>query len=124
MKVTSLGDLDPPVSGCGDGLPHFRSLIAGIGEYLLDERKAPPDAPQQVTCAVTVLNIGRQYAHAEQEAERVDEDVALAARDLLARIEALRVNRRAPFCEALVLCESMIAAVGLASRPAASRIAT
>jgi hypothetical protein len=32
-----------------------------------------------------------------QEAERVDEDVALAARDLLARIVALRVERRAPF---------------------------
>jgi hypothetical protein len=34
---------------------------------------------------------------AQQEAERVDEDVALAARDPLARIKALRVERRAPF---------------------------
>jgi hypothetical protein len=33
----------------------------------------------------------------QQEAERVDEDVPLAARDLLARIVALRVERAAPF---------------------------
>ena len=39
--------------------------------------------------AVAVLNIGGMDAHAEQEAECVDEDVALAARDLLARIKAL-----------------------------------
>jgi len=39
------------------------------------------------------LNVGRQDAHAEQETERIDEDVALAARDLLACIEALRSKR-------------------------------
>ena len=33
----------------------------------------------------------------QQEAERIDEDVALASLDLLARIEALRIKRRAPF---------------------------
>jgi hypothetical protein len=43
------------------------------------------------------LNVGGQHAHAEQEAERVDKDMTLAARDLLARIEALRVERSAPF---------------------------
>jgi hypothetical protein len=34
---------------------------------------------------------------AQQEAERIDEDVPLATRDLLARIKALRVERGAPF---------------------------
>jgi hypothetical protein len=33
----------------------------------------------------------------QQEAERVDEDLPLAARDLLARIMALWVERGAPF---------------------------
>ena len=74
--------------------------------------------------AVAVLNSCSMDAHAKQEAECVDEDVALAARDLLARIKALRVECRAPFCAALLLWESMIATVGLASRPAASRVAT
>jgi len=37
------------------------------------------------------------HRHAQQEAERIDENVALATADLLARIEALRVacGRRA-----------------------------
>jgi hypothetical protein len=40
---------------------------------------------------------------AQQETERIDEDVPLAARDLLACIVALRVERGAPFCAALAL---------------------
>ena len=73
--------------------------------------------------AVAVLNICGMDAHAEQEAECIDEDVALAARNFLACIKALRVKCRAPFCAALLLWESMIAIVGLASCPAASRAA-
>jgi hypothetical protein len=34
---------------------------------------------------------------AQQEAKRVDEDMPLAARDLLAGIEALRIERGAPY---------------------------
>jgi hypothetical protein len=60
----------------------------------------------------------------QQEAERIDEDMPLAARDLLARIEALRVDRRPPFCAALALWLSITAAEGLASRPSFSRSAT
>jgi hypothetical protein len=60
----------------------------------------------------------------QQETERVDEDMPLAARDLLARIVTLRVDRGPPFCAALALWLSMIAAVGLASRPSCSRVAT
>ena len=97
MQIGSLDDLDLPATGRGDRLGHFRSLISRIGEDAFDEWEPPPRAPQQVTRAVAVLNVGGQNAHAEQEAERVDEDVALATRDLLARIEALRINRRAPF---------------------------
>jgi len=97
VKIGSLDDFDLPGARRGDRLCHLWSLVPRIGEYPFDERKAPPDAPQQITCAVTVLNVGRQDVHTEQEAERVDEDVALATRDLLARIKALRVNRRAPF---------------------------
>jgi hypothetical protein len=46
---------------------------------------------------IAILHIGRVDNHAQQEAERIDEDVALASLDLLARIEALRIKRRAPF---------------------------
>jgi hypothetical protein len=47
--------------------------------------------------AVAVLNIGGQNAHAEQKAERVDEDVTLTPGDFLACVIALRVERGAPF---------------------------
>ncbi len=76
---------------------HFRSLISGIGENALDKREPSARFTQQGARAVAVLDIGGQNAHAEQEAERIDEDMALAARDLLARVEPLRVNRGAPF---------------------------
>ena len=47
--------------------------------------------------AVAILNIGGMDDDVQQEAERVDEDMALAARDLLARIKPLRVECGAPF---------------------------
>lgn len=47
-------------------------------------------------CAVAVLHRGGMNDDIQQEADRVDEDVPLAARDFLARIVALRVERRAP----------------------------
>jgi hypothetical protein len=60
----------------------------------------------------------------QEEAKGIDQDVPLASRDLLARIEALRVERRAPFCAALAVWLSIIVVEGLASRPSCSRAAT
>jgi hypothetical protein len=74
--------------------------------------------------AVAILNIGRQDAHAEQERERIEKDMALAPGDFLARVKPLRINRHAPYCAALALRLSITAVVGLASLPAASRTAT
>jgi len=97
MKIAAPDDLHRPVARGGNGVRHLRPLVSGIGKDTLDERKAAARLLQQVTRPVAVLNISGQNAHAEQEAERVDKDVALAARDLLARVEALRINRAAPF---------------------------
>jgi hypothetical protein len=47
-----------------------------------------------------------------------------AADNLLARVVDGRAERRAPFCVAFAVWLSMIALVGLASRPACSRTAT
>ncbi len=124
MQIGALDDLDLPAACSFDGVRHFAPLVSGVGENPLDEWKAPPHLAQQAAGAVAVLNVGRQNAHAEEQAERVDKDMALAARYFLARVEALRVDRGPPFCAALALWESMIAAVGLASRPCASRSAT
>ena len=97
MRVAALDDLQGPAAGLGDELGHLWPLIAGIGEDALDEGKGSPRRAQQVAGAVAILHVGGMDDDAQQEAERIDEDVALAARDLLARIKALRVERGAPF---------------------------
>ena len=74
--------------------------------------------------AVTILHIGRMYDRLHQQALRVDQNVSLLAFDLLARIVARRVAVEPPFSALLTLWLSMIAAVGLASRPACSRHCT
>jgi len=56
-----------------------------------------------------------------QQALRIDEDVPLLALDLLARVIARRIDAAPPFSTLFTLWLSMIAAVGLASRPASSR---
>jgi hypothetical protein len=82
VEIRTFDDLDLPASGAGCDFGHFRPLISCIGEDPLDEWKTPSRLAQQIAGAITVLNVGRQNAHAEKQTERVDEDVALAARDL------------------------------------------
>ena len=98
MQLVTLDDLQSPGAGLGDGCSERRSLVGGIGEDALDEGEAAARAPiEDEACAIAVLHIARMDDDVQQEAERVDEDVPLAARDLLARIVALRVERGAPF---------------------------
>jgi hypothetical protein len=69
---------------------------------------------------VTVLNVGWMNDDIQQEAQRVDQDVPLATFDVLARVVARRIEPSPPFCEPLAVCESMMATVGLGSRPSDS----
>jgi len=125
VQFRALDDFDDPGARPCCRQCSARPLIAGIGKDLHDER------PQRARLfieheldTVAILNVGGMNRNAQQEAERVDEDMPLAPRDLLARVIALRVQRRPPFCAALALWLSMMAAVGLASRPSCSRTAT
>lgn len=98
MQLVALDDLQLPSTGLGDGRGGLRSLITRIGENALDKGKEATGAPvENERRAITILHVGRMNDDVQQEAERVDENMPLAARDLLARIEALRVERRAPF---------------------------
>jgi len=124
VQLGALDDLDLPVAGVGDEGGHFRSLIAAVGKDDLDEWKQATGSAQQFAGAVAVLHVGRMDRDVQEQTERVDEDVPLAARDLLARVEALRIDRGPPFCAALALWLSMTAAEGLAARPSFSRTAT
>lgn len=124
MEVAALDDLDDPATRLGDDAGHLRSLVAGIGEDALDEREQAARPLQRLAGSVAVLDVGAMDDDAQKQAERIDEDMPLAARDLLARVIALRIDPRPPFCAALALWLSRMAAVGLASRPSRSRTAT
>ena len=98
MQFVALDDLDHPMPGAGSGSRHAWSLVAGIGEDALDEGEEAASAPiENQPRPVAVLNVGGMDHDVQQEAERIDKDVALAPDDLLARIKPLRVERGAPF---------------------------
>ena len=71
--------------------------------------------------AIAVLDIGRMNHCVEQEPYRIDKDVALLALDFLARVVARWIDAGPPFSAPFTLWLSMTHAVGLASRPIASR---
>jgi len=97
MGIAALDDLQGPRAGLGNDPGHLWPLVAGVGEDALDKRKGSPRRAQQVTRAIAILHVGGVNRHAQEEAQRVDQDVTLAAGDFLARIKPLRVERRAPF---------------------------
>ena len=98
VQFVALDDLDHPMAGAGSGSCDAWSLIAGIGEDPLDEGEKAARAPiENQPRPVAVLNIAGMDDDVQQKAKRIDEDVALAPGDLLARIKPLRVKRAAPF---------------------------
>ena len=98
VQFVALDDLDHPVAGAGCGVRDAGSLVAGVGEDVLDKREQATGAPvENQPRPIAILNVGRMNDDVQQEAERIDKDVALAPGDLLARIKPLRVKRGAPF---------------------------
>lgn len=120
--VRPLDDLDLEL---GDHLaelgPEPRTGIAAIGEQHFEERPAPEQCGEQQNAAVAVLDIGGMHDGMQDQAECVDQDMALLAVDLLARIIARGVDAGPPFSAPFTLWLSMIATTGLASRLACSR---
>src|SRR5438105_13237922 len=98
VQFVALDDLQHPTTGAGSGSRGACSLITGIGEDALDEREEAAGASiENQARPVAILNIGGMNDNVQQETERVDQDMALAPGDLLARIKPVRVKRRAPF---------------------------
>ena len=91
-------------------------LARTVGTCAISRRRR-----QDQHAAVTVLDVGRMNQRMKQQPYRVDEDVALLALDLLARIIPARIDANPPFSALLTLWLSMMQAVGLASRSIASR---
>ncbi len=73
-------------------------MIAAIGVDALDEGEQTSDSfVEHQDSAVAVLDVGGMNDDIQQETKRIDEDVPFAAFDLLACIEALRIEVFAPF---------------------------
>jgi site-specific DNA recombinase len=102
----------------------LRSLVAGVGVQLAQEREQAEQRRQQQRPTVAVLDVGGMHDDLEHQAFGVYQQVAFLTLDLLAGIVSRRIKRAPPFSALLTLWLSMIAAVGLASRPACSRHCT
>ena len=98
MQFIAPDDLKLPSACLGDGGRRLRPLVAGISEDTLDEgEQAPRTSIEDEPGAIAILYSGRMHDDVQQQAERIDQDMPFATRDLLGRIEALRVKRGAPF---------------------------
>jgi hypothetical protein len=98
VQFIALDDLKHPTTGAGSRSRSAWSLIAGIGEDARDEGEQAAGASiENQARPIAVLNVGGMNDNVQQEAERIDQDMALAPGDLLARIKPLRVKRGAPF---------------------------
>ena len=123
-NVRSLDDLQTPGTGTPHGQRHLAPRVSAISKDAFDEREQSSRSTQQVESPITVLNISGMNDDVQQQAQCVDQDVPLSTFDLLARVVARRIEQSPPFCAPFAVCESMMAAVGLGSRPSCSRTAT
>jgi len=89
MGIAALDDLDDPGSGSCGGGANARPLITAVGEDSLDEgEQGAGSLVEDQRRAVAILDVGAVDGDAQQQAERIDENVPLAALDLLARVVA------------------------------------
>jgi hypothetical protein len=120
LFVRALDDLQSnPLSRQIGG--EFVTAVAAIGEDVADEGKQAAGLFDEVHGAVAILNAGWENLDAKQQSYRIDKRVPFDALDLFSRIVANGIPAAAPFSVAFTAWVSMIAAVGDASRPSASR---
>jgi hypothetical protein len=96
--------------------------LADIHPEMLDAREAAFNAFPQQNAALPIRNGRRVHFDFQQEALRIDQDMALASFDLLPAIVAsVAPSERAPFSLVLTVWLSIIAALGWGSRPSSIR---
>jgi hypothetical protein len=121
MQLVALDDFDDPIAALRSGQRSARAAITSIGEDAYNEREQSSRLlVEDEGGPIAILDIGRMNRGAQQQAERIYENMALLALDLLSRIVAMRIDARPPFSALFTLWLSMIAAVGLASRSSRS----
>jgi len=99
-------------------------ICSSVGVEFKQKRIEAEQSGHEQHAAVAILNVGPMHDGVHQQALRVDEDMALFAFDLFARVEAVRIDAGPPFSALFTLWLSMMAAVGEVSRSARSRHST
>ena len=110
--------------GFGEGFLEFRALIASVRKQLPQQGMHSVQGCKQQDAAVAILDVGGMDDRVQQQSQRVYENMAFLAFDLLARIIAMRIDAGPPFSALFTLWLSMMAAVGLASLSPCSRHST
>jgi len=108
--------------GPGQGFLKHRPLIGAVGEERIQKREQTEQSGQQHDAAVAILNARRMHDRVQEQPLRIYDDVAFLALDAFARVKPVRVDASPPFSALFTLWLSIIQAVGLASRPACSRL--
>ena len=116
-RIAALDDFQIPPGELLDPL-YQRSRVAAVGPEFFHPRTTEPNLLDHLLGSVAILHVGGVNHHADDQAERVDNDVALAALDFLPRVVAPLLP---PFSPVLADWLSMIAALGVLSRPSFSR---
>ena len=96
-------------------------LVSAVGKEFLQKRKPAEQGSKDKDGAIPILDIGGVNHGVKQEPYRINKDVALLPLDFLARVVARWIDAGPPFSAPFTLWLSMTHAVGLASRPIASR---
>lgn len=120
--IGSPDDFERPFPGCRERAAQFVAGIAAVRKDMAQSGVEAADRSKDERSSVPILDVGGMHEEADQIALRVGDDVALASLDLLARIVAARPAAFRGF-HRLAVDVSMTPALGLASRPAFSRIA-
>ena len=98
VQLAAFDNFQFPGAGLGDGSRCLCSPIASIAEDTLDEGEQAAGTPiEHPSHTIAILHVGRMDDNVQEQAERIDQDLPLAARNLLTRIKALRVEPEAPF---------------------------
>jgi len=85
----SAHDLQCPATDIAQPLRQGLAAVAGSGKQRYQPGKAATQATSQEPGPRPVVHIGRRHCHDQQQAEPIDSEVALAAFDPLAGVEAM-----------------------------------
>ena len=95
VQLAALGNLhrDLLAQRLAHPLRERLSHIAAVAQHALHPCQAPLATPERLQCALAIRHLGRGHHHRMRKTLRIDGNVALEARDLLACVIALERRR-------------------------------